>query len=146
MTESTRITVLDFILKRQAFTDDITDYDHIGIQKLLSDGVYDFAYPLHNGSMEITESCRYKLNTEWAEMRNIVRLEIMFQCPVQPMLTISFYVMQEPAIRLYQGVFWCSNSYIFRLVGILHLHADSSFYIWRNMFLLRYICISHRRN
>lgn len=81
MTESTRITVVDFILKRQAFTDDITDHDHIGIQKLLSDGVYDFAYPLHNGSMEITQSCRYKLYTEWAEVRNIVRCEIAIKMP-----------------------------------------------------------------
>lgn len=52
-----RAQIVDFILKRESFssegkTDDVTK---IGIHKLISDGIYDAAYPLHEGKREERE-------------------------------------------------------------------------------------------
>lgn len=42
----------------------MNDLNHVGIQRLLTDGVYTAAYPLHDGNK------RRKLLREWASVRN----------------------------------------------------------------------------
>lgn len=46
--QSTSIAVVQFILERQRFSDDDDSHNNVGIQKLLSDGVYQASYPLHD--------------------------------------------------------------------------------------------------
>lgn len=45
-----RTLVVDFILERQSFSEDSSDAQSVGIKKLLADGVYRAAYPLHDVS------------------------------------------------------------------------------------------------
>lgn len=46
-----RTLVVDFILERQSFSEDSSDVQSVGIKKLLADGVYRAAYPLHDVSL-----------------------------------------------------------------------------------------------
>ena len=47
-TSSIRSRIVDFILKRKRFQDDIDgDEFAFGIERLLAEGVYSAAYPLH---------------------------------------------------------------------------------------------------
>lgn len=48
-TTSVRITVISYILEREQYGDDEQDK---GIKRLLADGVYKAAYPLHDVSDE----------------------------------------------------------------------------------------------
>lgn len=47
-TSSIRSRIVDFILKRKRFKDDIEDEFAFGIERLLTEGVYSAAYPLHD--------------------------------------------------------------------------------------------------
>lgn len=42
--------MVDFILERQSFSEDTKDAAAVGIKKLIADGVYKAAYPLHDVS------------------------------------------------------------------------------------------------
>lgn len=46
--QSTSIAVVQFILERQRFSDDDDSHNNVGIEKLLSDRVYQASYPLHD--------------------------------------------------------------------------------------------------
>lgn len=46
--QSISIAVVQFILERQRFSDDNESHNDVGIEKLLSDGVYQASYPLHD--------------------------------------------------------------------------------------------------
>lgn len=50
-------------MERQCFGENEKDLNHVGIQRLLADGVYKAAYPLHDGNK------RRKLLKEWASVR-----------------------------------------------------------------------------
>ena len=47
-TSSIRSRIVDFILKRKRFKEDIDDEFAFGIERLLTEGIYSAAYPLHN--------------------------------------------------------------------------------------------------
>lgn len=49
-TSSIRSRIVDFILKRKRFNDDVSDEFAFGIERLLTEGVYSAAYPLHDVS------------------------------------------------------------------------------------------------
>ncbi|XP_070498567.1 anoctamin-2 isoform X2 [Chironomus tepperi] len=68
-----RLSVVNFILERTAFSDSAMDDNCIGIDRLLSDSIYTAAYPLHDGHHR-DESCgRGLLYKEWAELRNWIK-------------------------------------------------------------------------
>lgn len=47
-TSAISIAVVHFILERQRFSDGDETTNNVGIEKMLSDGVYEAAYPLHD--------------------------------------------------------------------------------------------------
>ncbi|XP_055925697.1 anoctamin-5-like isoform X1 [Argiope bruennichi] len=63
-----RSRIVQFILKRKSFTEDHTDIFGFGIKKLLADGVYTAAYPLHEGDLndESPGNPRWFLQKNWA--------------------------------------------------------------------------------
>ncbi|XP_055540027.1 anoctamin-5-like isoform X2 [Wyeomyia smithii] len=69
-TPSIRIAVAHFILERTYFSDSEEEKYDIGLRKLLNDGVYLDAYPLHDGSPDLPElQCqRTLLLQEWASV------------------------------------------------------------------------------
>ncbi|XP_053682465.1 anoctamin-5 [Sabethes cyaneus] len=69
-TPSIRIAVAHFILERTYFSDSEEEKFDIGLRKLLNDGVYLDAYPLHDGSPDLPElQCqRTLLLQEWASV------------------------------------------------------------------------------
>jgi anoctamin-1 len=64
-----RISVVNFILERTPFADNADD-NCIGIDRLLSDGAYSAAYPLHDGHHGDPESQRGLLYKEWGILKN----------------------------------------------------------------------------
>ncbi|CAH0385138.1 unnamed protein product [Bemisia tabaci] len=68
-----RSIIVDFILSRQNFSEDPDDMNCVGIQRLLDEGVYKAAYPLHDGDYNAPGSMRYLLYTEWATIKNWVK-------------------------------------------------------------------------
>lgn len=67
-TAPVRTLIVDFILERQSFSENSTDVQSVGIKKLIADGVYKAAYPLHDGDYNVPASLRYLLYTEWAQV------------------------------------------------------------------------------
>ncbi|XP_035211145.1 anoctamin-1-like isoform X1 [Stegodyphus dumicola] len=63
-----RARIVQFILKRKSFTNDHTDIFGFGIKKLLADGIYTAAYPLHEGDLNDCSPTnpRYFLLKHWA--------------------------------------------------------------------------------
>lgn len=47
-TSSIRSRIVDFILKRKRFKEELDDEFAFGIERLLSEGIYSAAYPLHD--------------------------------------------------------------------------------------------------
>lgn len=47
---SIRSRIVDFIIKRKRFKEDIDDEFAFGIERLLAEGIYSAAYPLHDVS------------------------------------------------------------------------------------------------
>jgi len=68
-TPGTRSRILEFLLKRKRFSDDQDDDFAFGITKLISDGVYLAAYPLHDGCIHSKGSQRKLLYDEWASLK-----------------------------------------------------------------------------
>ncbi|XP_065159820.1 anoctamin-1-like isoform X3 [Atheta coriaria] len=72
---ATRITVASYILEREKFGN--ADHD-FGIKRLLSEGVYKAAYPLHDGSLRNNldpNSLRKKLFDEWASFPKLAKFQ-----------------------------------------------------------------------
>merc|ERR550519_3241139 len=62
-----RSRIVEFILQRKRFLPDGADDDFaFGINRLIKDGVYLAAYPLHDGTIETPGSQRQLLSQEWA--------------------------------------------------------------------------------
>ncbi|KAI5725304.1 hypothetical protein M8J77_013668 [Diaphorina citri] len=71
-----RSLIIDFILSRQSFTANNKDLSNVGIQRLIEDGIYKAAYPLHDGDWatgDPEKSLRYSLYKEWAHLRNWIK-------------------------------------------------------------------------
>lgn len=68
-----RLSVVNFILERTAFSQDDSDDSCLGIDKLLSDGVYTAAYPLHDGHQLDEATQRGLLFKEWARLKNWIK-------------------------------------------------------------------------
>ena len=68
---SVKFSVINFILERTKFSEDEDTF--IGIDRLLADGVYDAAYPLHDGSIKDVNSQRRKLYLEWSSVRKWIK-------------------------------------------------------------------------
>ena len=47
-TSSIRSRIVDFILKRKRFKEEVDDEFAFGIERLLTEGIYSAAYPLHD--------------------------------------------------------------------------------------------------
>lgn len=102
-----RLAVINFILERTPFADNSADNQNgIGIERLLSDGVYISAYPVHDGHHQNRGSQRFLLFEEWARMKNWLKL--------QPLDAIKNYF--GPKIALYfswLGFYTCKISHTF---------------------------------
>ncbi|KAL1462346.1 hypothetical protein WDU94_014186 [Cyamophila willieti] len=70
----TRSLIVDFILSRQSYSSDTQDLHSIGVERLIEEGVYKAAYPLHDGDWsgknEKGKHSRYTLYEEWAKLNN----------------------------------------------------------------------------
>ncbi|XP_073989363.1 anoctamin-1-like isoform X2 [Rhodnius prolixus] len=60
--------VVDFILERTSFSLETGSVSDVGIQKLISDGVYKAAYPLHDGFYTDPTCLRGLLLREWGQV------------------------------------------------------------------------------
>ncbi|XP_071549190.1 anoctamin-1-like isoform X1 [Panulirus ornatus] len=80
-TPSIRIQVVDFILRKK-FEDD--DQYEFGIEKLINSGIYEAAYPIHQGSVKDGYSQRSALYKHWASLSNL--------CKQQPLDYIKEYL------------------------------------------------------
>lgn len=74
-TDSVRITVVHFILERQEFSESEKDEPScdVGIDKLINDGVYHSAYPLHDGDWNVAGSQRALLFSEWGSIKKWIK-------------------------------------------------------------------------
>ncbi|CAH1800001.1 unnamed protein product, partial [Owenia fusiformis] len=73
-----RSMVVDYILRRKRFSDDPNDNMAFGIRKLISDGFYEAAYPLHEGSWKpksLKPNVRKMLYDHWAHWSNWHKLQ-----------------------------------------------------------------------
>ncbi|KAA0198662.1 hypothetical protein HAZT_HAZT005546, partial [Hyalella azteca] len=67
---------MDFILRRKRFgADDEGDDFAFGIEKLLSDGTYVAAYPIHEGDFQSGQNSRAILYKHWASIRNFYKYQ-----------------------------------------------------------------------
>lgn len=74
-TSSIRSRIVDFILKRKRFKEDTDDEFAFGIERLLTEGVYSAAYPLHDGSDHVDGNLRSLLRTEWTALNKLHRYQ-----------------------------------------------------------------------
>ncbi|XP_077297344.1 anoctamin-5-like isoform X2 [Arctopsyche grandis] len=74
-TESIRISVVAFILERQRFNNDHDASLDIGIERLVNDGVYTSAYPLHDGDGDEAGNERNLLLTHWAQISTWIKYQ-----------------------------------------------------------------------
>lgn len=71
-----KLAVINFILERTTFADrSESSLTSVGIDKLLADGVYQHAYPLHDGHQLDQGSQRALLLNEWAKMKNWMKYQ-----------------------------------------------------------------------
>jgi len=66
---STRSRIIEFILKRKRFSNNREADFAFGIERLIGDGTYIAAYPLHDGTLKTPGSKRNLLAVEWASLR-----------------------------------------------------------------------------
>uniref|UniRef100_A0A8D9FI56 Anoctamin n=1 Tax=Cacopsylla melanoneura TaxID=428564 RepID=A0A8D9FI56_9HEMI len=72
----TRSLIVDFILSRESYSSNTNDLLSVGIERLVQDGVYKAAYPLHDGDYKNEQggqSLRYTLYEEWAKLKNLFK-------------------------------------------------------------------------
>ncbi|EFX62011.1 hypothetical protein DAPPUDRAFT_120635, partial [Daphnia pulex] len=74
-TSSIRSRIVDFILKRKRFKEEIDDEFAFGIERLLTEGIYSAAYPLHDGSDHVEGNLRSLLRTEWTALNKLHRYQ-----------------------------------------------------------------------
>ncbi|CAH1180912.1 unnamed protein product [Phyllotreta striolata] len=69
---SVKITVISYILEREKFGDEDQDK---GIKRLIAEGVYKAAYPLHDGDLHDRSSKRKLLLDEWASVSKCIKYQ-----------------------------------------------------------------------
>lgn len=67
-TPSIRSRIVQFILDRKKFSEELHDDFAFGITRLISNNTYSAAYPLHDGDLKTPGSMRHLLRTEWANV------------------------------------------------------------------------------
>lgn len=74
---ATRSRIVDYILRRKGYTKDVRTNAEFGIKRLLSDGAYVAAYPLHEGSWKKKSrmNIRKLLYENWANWRSWYKLQ-----------------------------------------------------------------------
>lgn len=105
-----RIAIVNFILERSAFADQPDD-NCIGIDKLLSDGAYDAAYPLHDGHHSNSESQRGLLYKEWGLVKNWIKH--------QPLDTIKNYFGVKVALYFSWLGFYTNMLILPSILGVI---------------------------
>lgn len=107
-----KLSVVNFILERTAFSQDSSDDNCVGIDKLLSDRVYTAAYPLHDGHHVNDESSqRGILYREWAELKNWLKH--------QPLDTIKNYFGVKIALYFSWLGFYTNMLILPSILGII---------------------------
>ncbi|XP_041352260.1 anoctamin-1-like isoform X5 [Gigantopelta aegis] len=76
-TNATRSRIVDFILKRKAFTKEEEKAYSFGFKKMLADGYYSAAFPLHEGHWKpgSADNPRKVLFDYWANWRNFLKFQ-----------------------------------------------------------------------
>ncbi|CAB3375249.1 Hypothetical predicted protein [Cloeon dipterum] len=74
-TPAIRSRIVDFILDRTYYEDKSLDPNALGINRLITEGVYSAAYPLHDGDLKVPGSQRYLLYHEWASVKRCFRYQ-----------------------------------------------------------------------
>uniref|UniRef100_A0A336LP51 Anoctamin n=1 Tax=Culicoides sonorensis TaxID=179676 RepID=A0A336LP51_CULSO len=74
-TSAVRSRIVQFILDRKKFSREPKNDFAFGIQRLISEGAYIAAYPLHDGEINVPGSMRYKLYTKWASVKRWYRYQ-----------------------------------------------------------------------
>ena len=90
-TPSLRFRILEFLLQRSRFTEDPDDLFGFGIARLISDGVFIAAYPLHDGDIYSEGSQRKLLFDEWASWKNIWKFQPLDSIKEYFGVKIGFY-------------------------------------------------------
>jgi len=67
--QSTRSRIIEFLLQRKRFSDNASDDFAFGVNRLISEGVFIAAYPLHDGTIKSPGCMRYLLSREWASIK-----------------------------------------------------------------------------
>jgi anoctamin-1 len=101
---------VNFILERTAFSDQLDD-NSIGIDKLLSDGVYDAAYPLHDGHHTNSECQRGLLYKEWGLVKNWIKH--------QPLDTVKNYFGVKVALYFSWLGFYTNMLILPSILGVI---------------------------
>ncbi|XP_068908006.1 anoctamin-1-like isoform X4 [Tenebrio molitor] len=70
--EGVRTTIASYILEREKFGDDDQEK---GINRLISEGIYKAAYPLHDGDLHEKTSKRHLLLKHWAQVKKCVKYQ-----------------------------------------------------------------------
>ncbi|GLV37940.1 subdued [Carabus blaptoides fortunei] len=67
--------IVQFILDRKRFSENVHDDFAFGIERLLDEKVYAAAYPCHDGDLKQPGSMRHLLFTEWAAISKCIRYQ-----------------------------------------------------------------------
>lgn len=111
---SQRSQIVDFILKRKNFAPDNAEAVNFGIDKLISDGYYLAAYPLHEGKIidrTDKDSPRVQLVTKWCNVRNLFK--------PQPLDAIRRYLGVKIALYFAWLGFYTSMLIPASIVGVI---------------------------
>ncbi|XP_061708885.1 anoctamin-1 isoform X3 [Cydia pomonella] len=74
-TPSIRSRIVQFILDRKRFSEAENDEFAFGIARLITNGTYSAAYPLHDGDLKTPGSMRHLLYTEWASVSKCLKYQ-----------------------------------------------------------------------
>ncbi|KAL1453996.1 hypothetical protein WDU94_010293 [Cyamophila willieti] len=123
-----RSLIVDFILSRQSFAANNTDLSNVGIQRMIEEGVYRAAYPLHDGDWrspsDNTESLRYNLYREWAMLKNWIKNQPADQIKEYLGVKCAFYFVW---LGFYTHMLIPASilGFLVFLYGVFTLHTDT---------------------
>lgn len=134
-TSAIRSRIVLFILERKRYLLGDEDDYAFGIDRLINEGVYLAAYPLHDVSEFNTEENSIFVHIPYHHgvYLTYINLDLFLTGRIIDQRKQSTFIVYEvgerfklvsfSTIRLHQGLFWCKNRTLFRLVGILHIYA-----------------------
>ena len=133
--KSTRERILDFLLKRKRFSDNLNDDFAFGIARLIKLGVYTDAYPLHDGSLED--------EGDQPPVDLLLTLRPRFgQVSAVPGLGEVRQLVQVPAAGRHQEVLRGQDRSLLRLAGLLHQDVDHTGHSWTSRIRIRRLQVS----